>query len=68
MRVAEDLLKKNRKVSISEVAAELHLPEYALNKIFIKQSGITVLIFWKNIKSQIFKPKRTMRQPYVLVG
>lgn len=52
MRVAEHMLNENRKVTISEVARKLELSEYALNKIFIKHSGITFSNFLRNARSR----------------
>ena len=52
MRVAEHMLNENRKVTISEVARKLELSEYALNKIFIKHSGITFSNFLRNAKNR----------------
>lgn len=52
MRIAEDILSKNKKVTISEVAKKMELSEYALNKIFIKHSGITFSNFLRNTRSR----------------
>jgi AraC-like DNA-binding protein len=52
MRIAEQMLNENRKVTIGEVARKLGLSEYALNKIFIKHSGITFSNFLRNTKNR----------------
>jgi mannose-6-phosphate isomerase-like protein (cupin superfamily)/AraC-like DNA-binding protein len=52
MRIAEQMVNENQKVTIIEVARRLELSEYALNKIFIKHSGITFSNFLRNVKSR----------------
>jgi hypothetical protein len=52
-KYVQDKLKGNKKLTIAEISRGLTIPEYVLNKIFIKGAGITFADYLRKSKSEI---------------